>query len=473
MRKLAFSLALLMWSTQPAPSADSSMKAPEASPAARLGATPQAALLYANRAALAAAHVPSGTMTVLTLSHSTAGDGGGATWKKLGAMPTPVYAYHLRSADGAWWQIADDPLAFASLGGVGDASTANDAAMAAAYAAIIHLGVQIHVRSGVYKVGCVSWDLTPRGPLGFSLYGAGRQNTIFDSSCTTGPLFKFYGSGGTVGPGVMSVYYWDIRDMGFRGSIAGTVFQLGNDDFSDAVNVPTLRNVEVQNLDATAAAEGCRWNYVVGALADSLQCNANWHGIGLRLRQVQFATFNAPSIGTADKCIQFDGGVNFGVVFNAPDIENCSQYGVWNTSSATGSIKFNAGQFNYIVGAYLAGSTKAHNATALQFDNVNFAPDNRGQTLYNGAIDPTNRAGLYFRGDYGDATPAIPSASGVPLTNSTGQTQSVVIWGGAVTSIRINGSTIDVPSGTFPLKPNDSIAWVGSAAPSWRWFPLN
>jgi hypothetical protein len=75
-------------------------------------------------------------------------------------------------------------------------------------------------------------------------------------------------------------------------------------------------------------------------------------------------------------------------------------------------------------------------------------------------------------GDYA-SKPAVPATT-VTVTNSFGRPMWVEITGGTVTAVKVDGVTIGArTSGMFIVRPDSTIAWVGSAAPTWQWFPLS
>lgn len=66
--------------------------------------------------------------------------------------------------------------------------------------------------------------------------------------------------------------------------------------------------------------------------------------------------------------------------------------------------------------------------------------------------------------------PAVP-ATNVAATNTSGVPMFVEIAGGTVTSVKVDGVTVGArTSGMFYVRPDSTIAWVGSAAPTWQWF---
>ena len=72
-------------------------------------------------------------------------------------------------------------------------------------------------------------------------------------------------------------------------------------------------------------------------------------------------------------------------------------------------------------------------------------------------------------GDWG-AKPAVP-ATNTPVTNTSGYAMNVEITGGTVTGVKVDGVTVGArTSGSFRVRNGSTIAWVGSAAPTWQWF---
>lgn len=66
--------------------------------------------------------------------------------------------------------------------------------------------------------------------------------------------------------------------------------------------------------------------------------------------------------------------------------------------------------------------------------------------------------------------PAVPATT-VTAKNTTPYKMRVEIAGGTVTSVKVDGVTIGArTSGSFLLRPGSTIAWIGSAAPTWQWF---
>jgi hypothetical protein len=70
-----------------------------------------------------------------------------------------------------------------------------------------------------------------------------------------------------------------------------------------------------------------------------------------------------------------------------------------------------------------------------------------------------------------EATPSVP-ATNVPLTNTGGSTEQVVVTGGTMTAVTINGQIVGIGAGTYTLPNGATISMTYSAAPTWAWTPL-
>lgn len=70
----------------------------------------------------------------------------------------------------------------------------------------------------------------------------------------------------------------------------------------------------------------------------------------------------------------------------------------------------------------------------------------------------------------GLTTPAVPLTT-VPVTNTGFIPVTVVISGGTVTTILVNGVSAGTGDGTYTVPPGGTIAVTYSAAPTWTWTP--
>ena len=83
-------------------------------------------------------------------------------------------------------------------------------------------------------------------------------------------------------------------------------------------------------------------------------------------------------------------------------------------------------------------------------------------------LEAFNEAALP-NGDWSDK-PAVPATT-VTAENTSGRAMFVEVTGGTVTAVKVDGVTVGArTSGLFYVRPGSTIAWVGSAAPTWQWF---
>lgn len=68
----------------------------------------------------------------------------------------------------------------------------------------------------------------------------------------------------------------------------------------------------------------------------------------------------------------------------------------------------------------------------------------------------------------GISAPGVP-ASGTPVNNTSGYNVQVVITGGTMTAVIINGVTVGAGAGTYQLPAGATISMTYSVAPTWTW----
>lgn len=83
-----------------------------------------------SRAKAALANFPAPLMAFSTLGYAAGGDGGGATYKRVGSQPS--HAGKVQSADGAWWELSVSEVDVRQFGVVGDGAVDDRAALQAA-----------------------------------------------------------------------------------------------------------------------------------------------------------------------------------------------------------------------------------------------------------------------------------------------------------------------------------------------------
>lgn len=68
----------------------------------------------------------------------------------------------------------------------------------------------------------------------------------------------------------------------------------------------------------------------------------------------------------------------------------------------------------------------------------------------------------------GFSTPAVP-ASGTPVTNTSPLPATVVITGGTMTAVIVNGVTVGTGAGTYTVPAGQAIQLTYTVAPTWTW----
>jgi len=107
---------------------------------------------FDTRTLLGTATVDADVDIVRTGGYATAGDGGGGTYKRVGAQPSHVF--NVQSADLTWWELVPDASGpdVRQSGAIGDGSTDNATAMAAFFNAE-SFGQALTVSQGTYLTG--------------------------------------------------------------------------------------------------------------------------------------------------------------------------------------------------------------------------------------------------------------------------------------------------------------------------------
>jgi hypothetical protein len=107
-----------------------------------------------------------------------------------------------------------------------------------------------------------------------------------------------------------------------------------------------------------------------------------------------------------------------------------------------------------------------------------FATDTARYIIFRGSTPSdiqnayTNRflldAQSYGGGGTTTTAPAVPATT-VPVQNPASQAYTVVITGGTVTAVDVNGVQVGAGDGTYVVPPYGSISVTYSAAPTWTW----
>ncbi len=167
---------------------------------------------------------------IRTAGYTAAGDGGGALYKK--AASEPPHGGKFQSADGTWWEIAENTVRLKQLGATtasgSSARTTNDAAIAAAIAI-----AKPWVVDGIYEYGTAIVATTnvtgiSPGVSELKFYGTGiafstgaRVTGDFTLRSGAASQSGFRQTGGT-GPKIKPLRVLDFDGEGVRFGVAGT-----------------------------------------------------------------------------------------------------------------------------------------------------------------------------------------------------------------------------------------------------------
>jgi hypothetical protein len=200
------------------------------------------------------------------------------------------------------------------------------------------------------------------------------HQSIFDfESVTTAPQFYVYGSGGSV-KNLLSCMYFSMSDIGIKASCAGPGIQIGQDTFSDAINMASFQNVFITNSSTSPQAIGLKLNHVLATNFTSVNAVCRDRGIGtaLSMNQVDFCTFNSCSFGGAHNGIHVTNGSSYGNVFNAVNIEMVSYCVVQDSPAAMNNMFCAGGISGWTANAILSS---AGGALVFQYSNFNSFSD--------------------------------------------------------------------------------------------------
>jgi len=92
-----------------------------------------------------------------------------------------------------------------------------------------------------------------------------------------------------------------------------------------------------------------------------------------------------------------------------------------------------------------------------------------GVALTSGVRSDTGATnGTSFDRGGGFSTPSIP-ASGTPVTNTSPVSATVVVSGGTVSNVVVNGVSVGTGDGTYTVPSGQAITLTYSSAPTWTW----
>ncbi|ALA46466.1 putative tailspike protein [Dickeya phage BF25/12] len=297
---------------------------------------------------------------------------------------------------------------------------------------------------------------------GLTLQGAGVDRTVlsFPSAVT-----------GEVQLTIQSATDWyDFKWFGMSvvGSFAGTLVQIGRDNYVDPLNVAYFQDLAILNSGVSnESTVGLKLNYVVNSNFIGVRANCYANGLGqnigraLVIRQLGFSNFGSCSFGNASYGISFLDGFSNGNVWHACDVENVN-IGIYNGSANAGRNTFVGGQYSLWTQFAVQAPVGSGSNSRIEIINGNFS-----QTT--NLVDPANCVGVRISGLQWDvSTPSVPVSEGA-LQNTTGQSIDVYLSGGTgFSGVDVDGIQLGARQYVH-LKPGQTIRLTYASAPSWIW----
>lgn len=343
----------------------------------------------------------------------------------------------------------------------GDNSTDDTAAIKAWINAVFATGQTGYLPAGTYKMTSQIVFPCDNNNAGVSFIGDGIGQSILNGQAISSNP-NFWAKNITASSSI----YFKLLGIGLQGNIAGTVFEVGKPDFSDAINEPQIET-SVQNFSTNANAIAVILNQALGGNF-KLIANTGGPSVPLQMNAASFNVFNAGSFGSqGGGGIKFPasgggGGFCYGNTFNSPDFENMATCLTIDAGADTFANTFNGGQWSWS-----ANAVNANGGLSNYINNPNLAPVAVSvSTFFEASVGITVTGNGFLPGV---TTPGFPG-SGTPVTNTTGRTVEIFVWGGTISAISINGASgMTMSGGTFIVQNGGTIDFSYTGSPAWQW----
>lgn len=429
--------------------------------------------VFNSRTAAAAATIGASVGYFRLTGYAADGDGGAALFKRI-STPSPVKAWHIQSADGAYWQLADPVLNARALGAKGDNSTDNTSVMSSIADAVDEgLWSRVYFPYGIYRFG-TTWNLSSKE--NFTIEGDGGRDL---THLGIGTVLCFTGSGSGQGINVQDSRGWTFRDLAIVYSSATYTGSLV--DISHTVSSWTKGRFDGVHWYQFGAATytatlvyahyavdvlyvGCRFSHadngVVGAFGSELSSSSGVHTfIGC-----SFVFVNAPIVNpglnwavlggrfepnsdgepAGISCVGGDGitdNVLEGLSLHGCSFADATEPGTW----IDGSSWFGGGIFGCTIGGDINGSDTVNGVRAAAFFGTAIC-GNTFSGCTNGII-PTGASQMMITGN------GFPNTT-VPIANITNLSADSVVGGNNTGSVL----------GWMPRAPSYTVAGAPAAA---------
>lgn len=328
-----------------------------------------------------------------------------------------------------------DPMTFQWFGAACDNSTDDAAIINQVIGYALHSGHCIHVVGSCRATSQqIAVDLNGFESSGICIYGdgtAGLSRLELEGNSANPPFIVHDSAGGSVGALFARIGEKGSFDIQTNNA-SGPGVQIGNHDFSDAIN-SSVFNINVHNNASSGSnVAAIEANWVLQSEIKGLSGNSGTLGDAIRVRQAQFDRFFG-SYGGAAIGVHIVDGNSFSNTFDALDVEANTTDVQIDSSTAYTNTFLNPQLSHWTSGTHI-------NATAgsTLFINPNFY-ENTGQI--------SGSTGLFVMGP-GHNMPAgypnYPAGSGT--VTSAGFTGDGVVFNSSVTGSPITTSGSFVPS---------------------------
>lgn len=320
------------------------------------------------------------------------------------------------------------------------------------------------IPSGTYSFNAdliLDFSGNPGG--GVVVQGAGQNKTLLEFA--DGKYLSIIDSAGG------GAFYGTFSNFGVLATNpSGAALQLGQTNFSDALNSFAFRDIWVKNLASVTGSAGLQLNQVYSSAFSNVTTsdgcpesdgNCPNGGDSLLLTQSSFNTFQG-SFSEARNGVRLAVGYNFGNVFTSPDLEvNYDDLVIQDATSTHNT--FIGGQWVYVGNALYAS---AGSGNVVEYANFSGSIPSAGPAV-------GLASGLTVKGAYSFvSTPPFPS-SGQVIANTTGRDVFVNLYNminpticygpGATTCITPGSST------TILVRNGDSIKVDSRGPGNWVW----
>jgi hypothetical protein len=204
-------------------------------------------------------------------------------------------------------------------GAIGDGTTDDSAALAAAVHAALASNRPLMLPAGTYRLGrALAIDYAARARTGLRLISLGA--VLDGRSIAAGPALRIDCSGGTAAAPKGCFYLHQQGTLFVEAATDSYAVVIGKPDFSDAQNSIRIEHLVVNNAGTGPAAGGLQLNYVLDADIFAVADSAGG-GAGIALEQTQFSHLRGAGSASSGIGLLIENGYSFANTIAAIDLE--------------------------------------------------------------------------------------------------------------------------------------------------------